>query len=158
MAKYDLEKFLGDVQSFLAANLATKLTAITTDKGDGLTLKVPDANAYFVQSLNTKEAAYDPYIHIAAVDAHAVPGRGAIGKIYSVNVMLVLADEGTDSKIMARMFRYLRAFEELFTENFAPTRSDVKISVESIVPVPLTEVGSGNFFKATGIQMQVALA
>lgn len=157
-AKYDIEKLLTDLQTFLIAQLPAKLTAITTEKGDSLTLAVPDSNAYFIQTMNNKEAAYDPYVHIAAVDVENVPARGALAKIYSVNIMIVLADEGTDTKIVNRMFRYLRALEELFTENFAATRPDVRLLVDSIVPVPLTELGSGNFFKATGVSMRVALA
>jgi hypothetical protein len=157
-AKYDIEKLLTDFQTFLVANLSAKLAAITTEKGDSLTLAVPVSGAYFIQTMKDKEAVYDPYVHIAAVDVENIPAQGALAKIYTVNIMIVVADEGQDPNLVKRMFRYLRALEELFTQNFTATRADVKLLVDSIVPVPLTEFGSGNFFKATGVSIRVALA
>ncbi len=156
--KYDLEAIVTDISTFLLANLATKLTAITSEKGDSLTLLVPRPTDYFIQTMNTREVMGDPYIHIAAVDAVPVPARSAIANIYIINVMLVLSDAGTDPKIMNRMFRYLRALQELITENFAGLRPDVRMDIESLVPVPLTEVGSERCYKATGVQMKIGIA
>jgi hypothetical protein len=157
MAKYDIETWLYQLQAFWVANFATRLTAISAEKNDGVALPAPNAAAFYVQSMNLAENAYDPYVYMGVVNVKADSAMAGTAKTYEVHVMVLLADEGGNPNMVRTMLRYLRAFEELCNENYDQIGGGYKIKVQSLVPVPITSLNSADSYRATGVAIEVTI-
>ncbi len=76
---------------------------------------------------------------------------------FLINCILILADQSAYSDIPTRMFRYLRAFKEIFEENFSIKSNSNFISINQITPIPLTGLNEQQEFRATGIQIRTSI-
>ncbi len=157
MAKYDIEKFCVDLGAFLLANLSSKLSSISSEKGDGVALNAPVAGAYFFQTMNNAEANYDPYLFYGITNVNTLSQHGASAKTYEIQIMIVVADEGGDTKIANRMLRYLRGLEELMNENYSSVSGGLKITVKSLVPIPLTDINTEKAYRCVGVSIDVTI-
>lgn len=158
MAKYDVEQFLNDLATTLQASLNTQIDAVTTDKADGMTLKHVDAtNAYFLQTLNEKVANYDPFI-LYGIDKSPTDAIGPTSaKKYSITIVLTLADEGTDLKIVTRLLRYQRAMVEVLEANWDKIGDGLKLKLDELAPVAWTQQNSNANFQSIGVGIEVVL-
>jgi hypothetical protein len=157
MARYDIEQFLDAIESVLKPALASKITAINSEKNDTTTLSSIASGAWFQQTLNKGVASYDPYVLYGITDIETVGLGPASSKVYSIHIMIMLADEGKPD-IVKRVLRYQRALEEVAHENFDLIRVGLKLKISSLVPVQIEELNSGRELRALGIQVQVAMA
>ena len=159
MAKYDLEKLLNDIETILKANLNTKLAAIDTEKADSITLATVDSTAYVRQSLNGETVNSDPFIFYGVDEIETVEGLGfGTNAKYSITVMLILADMNADLDIANRMFRYLRAIQEVFQENWNETDNGVKLFISSLAPIAVTDMDTNATYRAIGVKLEATLA
>src|SRR5687768_5557582 len=109
---YDIESILVDVQALISANLNAKITAINTEKNDSITLRSIDSSAYFMD-MDDQSANFDPIV-LYAVTGIDGEGIGPVtSKIVTINVAIILSDDGHDMSIIKRMLRYGRALEEV---------------------------------------------
>lgn len=155
--RYDIESFLSDVSGFLQSNLNTQILAMNSEKNDSLTLAQISSSAYFLQTLNEQVAAYDPFIFYGVQDVKTEGAGPTSRKAYTVNVIVVLSDQGQDSLIAKRLFRYGRVLEDLFEKNWASLGSSVKIKVQSLVPVSFRLANSSDFHRAVGVALDFTL-
>lgn len=157
--RYDIELFLSDVETYLKANLNTKLTAINAEKADSITLKPVDDAAYFCQSLNDSVTNYNPFVYYG-VDSIESNGIGpATSNGYKVEVAIVVSDQGESLDVNKRiMFRYHRALTELFQEGYASVARGVKIKVQSLVPISVQLMNSSAEARAIGVTLDFTLA
>jgi hypothetical protein len=154
---YDLEALLADVEAVLKANLPSQLTAIDSEKNDGITLKQIDNAAYFAQTLNQGVAAYDPYLAYGVIDQSPDGNYGGTADRISIQVVIVLSDPGQDPSVLKRILRYQRALRQVFESNWEKTRKNIKIRVEPTLPVQLTELDTSKSFRAVGVQIETQL-
>jgi len=158
MANYDIETFFDQLETFLIANLNTKITAINAEKADSITLASVSSSAYFFLTLDEQVANYDPFIFytIGGISSNGIgPGTG---KTYLVDVALIMTNDGVDSNSRKRTLRYHRAITELFEENYANIDKRVNIKVESLEPITFAAQNDSQFYRAVGVQLQVTLA
>jgi len=89
VAKVDLETILADVKATMVAHFNAKLTALNTEKNDGITLLPLDGDAYFLQQLNGKLANWNP-ICVYGCDNIETISRGPFaGSKFTLSVMIV---------------------------------------------------------------------
>src|SRR5687768_14571554 len=126
-SKYDIEKLLSEMSAFMKANLSTKLSAIDTEKNDGITLAAVETGAYFLQHLSEATANYNPFILYGIDDIESGGGIGpATRKPYKLFVVVALTDSANDPSIIPRLFRYQRALEDLFESDWSSIAGSVK--------------------------------
>lgn len=150
MARYDLENYLVDVLAVMTTNLNTVIGAINTEKNDSITLKTVDANAYFLQTLDSAAANYDPYILYGIENIETVSMGPHSGHKVTVSVVIVLADF-EDLNVTKRILRYGRALEQCFQENFQNNDQGLRIEVQSLVPVQFQALNSSYRYRAIGV-------
>lgn len=157
MARHDFEEILESVKQIMVDNFNTKLTSITAEKGDSITLpEVVDA-AYFMQSMNDAAANFDPIIVYGIENIETVSiGPQSSEKIF-ISAVVLITDNGRDD-INLIMFRYSRALKEIFEENWQIHNSSSKIRVSRSTVIPFEALDSSATYKAIGIEIEINLA
>ncbi len=157
MARFDFEDILESVKQIIVNNFNTKLTALTTDKGDGIVLPPVNANAYFLQSLDESIANFDPFITYGLEDIESVSLGPKTSEKFFISVVIVLSDRGR-TDINKIMFRYSRALKEIFEENWQINDYGSKINVTRSTVVPFEALDSSASYKAVGIEIEINIA
>lgn len=156
-SKHDFEEILENIKTIMTSNFNTKLTEITTDKGDSIVLPTVDSSAYFLQSLDEAAANFDPFVAYGIDTIETVSiGPHSSEKIF-ISAVVVLSDNGRDN-INKIMFRYSRALKEIFEENWKIDASSTKINISRSTVVPFQALDSSATYKAIGIEIEVNLA
>lgn len=162
MARYDIESLIRDLGTFIPSKLPAKLTAVSTEKGDSLTLDAPASGAYFLQNLEREAANYDPFVVYGIDDIEPGGGNGP-GTLMPLKlfVMLALHDEGNDPNVVYRLLRYQRAFIDIFETDWASVAGSVKFKVSGLTPIPLPFLGPDKQLrqtKAIGVNLEATLS
>lgn len=156
--KLDIEAVLGLIETFIKANLNTKLAALDTEKSDGITLATIATDAYFLETLDRGVASHKAFIVYGIEAGEAVgigPGTSEKWKIF---VVLVLSDEGSDTQIVKRLLRYQRGLKEIFETSWASITTAVKFKIASLRAVPIELFDSSFPCRAIGIVLETTLA
>lgn len=157
--KYDIERFLADVKSFLQSGFNTAIVAMNAEKNDAVVLGQIDSAAYFLQTLNDKVVNYSPFIFYGEGNVIAEGIGPATRKQYSVDVVLVLVDNAeAQDAVPVKLFRYRRILEELFENNWATMKSSVKLKIQSLSPIAFNLVNSSADYRAIGITLDFTLS
>tara|TARA_R100000458_G_C8201441_1_gene191861 strand:- start:114 stop:587 length:474 start_codon:yes stop_codon:yes gene_type:complete len=154
---YDLENLMSDVKTIMVDNLNTKINDLNSEKSDSTTLLTVDNAAYFLQELDSTTINYNPFVFYTCEEIDGTGFGPNTPQEFLINCILILADQSAYSDIPIRMFRYLRAFKEIFEENFAIKSNSNFISINQITPVPLTSLNEQQDFRATGIQIRTSI-
>ena len=154
---YDLESLMSDVKTIMVDNLNTKINDLNSEKSDSTTLLTVDNAAYFLQELDSTTINYNPFVFYTCEEIDGTGFGPNTPQEFLINCILILADQSAYSDIPIRMFRYLRAFKEIFEENFSIKSNSNFISINQITPVPLTSLNEQQDFRATGIQIRTSI-
>lgn len=159
---YDIESLLFDIKTLMISKLNTKIGDINTEKNDQVVLATVKDDAYFIQSLDGRQANYNPYVYIGVSDIK--PGDedaskwGKSQEELEIAVAIIVADNGDEPNhatitdaIPRRTFRYLRAIKEMFQENFDKNKNGIKLSVQSQVPIELSLSNDSGTERAIGV-------
>lgn len=158
MAKYDLESLVYDVETMLKSKLDTEISAITTEKNDGITLPVIGSNAYAVQTLDNVTMNYEQFVYLGVVDVRTTGTGPATAKDYGIVVMIVSGGKPNQLNNIRRMFRYGRALEQTFEKNWDKIGSHrVKFKIESIPPQDYQNLNGTKQFQAVGVVLSGGL-
>lgn len=158
MAKYDVETLINEVKNILINNLSNKIDEVTLDKNDGMVLAKVDPAAYYIQQINDgPEANLDPIIVIGEDDVNSSSNGPGVSKTHSISAIIMVEDSGQDLQLGNRMFRYRRCLEEIFEKNWASLGNGNKLEIKSLVPVPLTNLKTGQPSRAVGVSITATL-
>lgn len=159
MATYDIESFFNDLETFLVANLNTKLAALDTEKNDGISLTTLASNAYFFSSMGEEVANMNPFVYYD-IDSMKETGSvyAATTKGFIANVIVVLSDEGNDPDIAKKLLRYQRALIELFESNFSNVCPVARIQVSGLQPISFQLRNRPCMDRAIGVSLEVTIA
>ncbi len=157
MAVYDFENVLDDVKSILSSNLNTKIAEINAEKNDGITMPTINNNAYFFQTLDERVTNFDPFLvySIDTLEGENDYGRSQMNIL--INNILIIADNGKDS-INRILFRYLRALNEIWKENFQSTSFSNRYKISSFTPVPFESLDTSTKYKGIGVIIETNMA
>lgn len=153
MSKIDFETILDEVKAVMTENLNARITAITAEKGAGVSLRAIDAQAYFLQTLDQRPAMFDPFVFYGISDIKGDGGHSGTPMKITMFCIIICADNGEDDQTARRMLRYQRALREIFEENFDLPESSVKLSVSSLVPVEVTLLNTTQSHRAIGVEL-----
>lgn len=154
--KVDPEVLVYRVIDYLKANLNTAIAAMNAEKADDTSILTVADQAYHVQTLNNEIVNTNPYL-ILGID---YPSSSSVGpatlKVVSVEVALILADDGA-LDIARKMFRYGRVLEELFNNGFEKIHPNYRFKVNSLVPIPIRAIDSNDPYRAVGVEIVTQL-
>lgn len=151
--KQDLEVIVDSIVTLLKAKLPSKLTSITSEKGDSTSLPAIDPAAYVIFTLNKQPVIYDPFLFVFPIDLRTEGRRGLSAHTVSLSVLTIKSDAGENLGIDRTMLRYMRALEEVFEENFDDLGTGAKYIIESLAPKQIGDLNSGKQFKAAGVAL-----
>lgn len=154
---YDAETLLSDIQTVLSDNLNTKITAINTEKNDTITLGSVASGAYFMD-MDDHAANFDPIVLYSVADVESEGIGPATKKVYTVNVCLILNDNGQDMNIVKRMLRYGRCLEEVIENNFYQKRAWDDFKIESLPVLGFQKSGTSLRYKIVGLNIISSIA
>ncbi len=117
-----VENVLEKIVSLLKASMQTKLDAIKLEEGDGLTLKAPRDNEYYIHEIDNI-----PTLSAIIVRPNAttviVPGGTYNEDDHDITIIVIVrGKEGDISKCAQRAYRFTRAVREIVLDN--PTLDD----------------------------------
>lgn len=156
---YDIEIFIIELQGLLQSDLNSKLSALDTEKNDGIILLPVGSSGYFIQTMDDAVANFDPFIYIGIDDVESVGIGPATSNKFLITVALILADAVTDIYIWKRMMRYQRALVEVLQNKYATFSSHpCKVIIKSLVPISFRLLDSTQSSRAIGCQLEVKIA
>ena len=154
--KYDSEKFVNDVTSYMKQHLNTYIDNINLEKDDGMIINSIADEAYIFQTLDDKVVNHSPCVFYYIDD---IVSEG-IGPETSEQVMLdivIIMSDPKDGSLAFRLLRYLRALKELFNEGFNSLNYSKKINIESLVPVSFALQNSSDYVHAIGVRLTTTI-
>ena len=169
MPKFDAEQLLDELFSIVKANLNTKITKIQTEKAALLgsaNFEVPtvDDNCWF-DSLDDRIANCNPFVYYGINDNSVIEIASAESSDLTVFFTVVLDYDGEDVAMYRKMLRYIRALQEIASENFDEISEASNLKVVTINPQDLRNIEQDddphnlpNFHKIAGIAIQTAIA
>lgn len=146
------------IESFIKANLNTKIAEQNSSNSHSLTLKTVDNEAYFFQTMNDAIANYDPFVYYGVSNIQVLDkaGGGVIEEI-TLHAIICVSDRGEDLQIGRRMLLYREAWKSLIGSGWALINKAVRMDLTSLVPVKFTEINTNAPYRAVGIEMVVKL-
>lgn len=149
--KQDLEVILDSIQTLVNANFNTKLTSITTEKGDNLLLQPLDSRGFAILGLTETIMNYDPFIAILVENLENISIPGGSASKATFYVVAVKEDNGVDVAIHKKMLRYQRAIQEIFIENFDDLGTGTKYEIAGLAPQRLQGLNTSKTFRGAGV-------
>lgn len=159
MARHDIEYILSKVQTFLAANLNTQLSALDAEKNDGITLVPVPSGSYHLQTLEDRVDMSEVLVlYGTADDAPAEQAGSAVATVHHINLWIILTDNGNDANIVKRLFRYQRAMIDVFRLSWATALPGQKLKIKAFPPGdPFKDLETSWTARAVGVQLQVTI-
>jgi len=147
MVKKDEEYWYFKAVNAVKNNINTKITAINSEKNDGIDLKTFDANAFFFQSFGNQLPNYIPAICFdSKIESQDTNGFVCSEKINLAIQALVSSEMKANSEDIARLIlRYRRVLKDIIEDEFRDFRG-IKISG---LPDGPFQVNNLNYFTAT---------
>lgn len=121
MSRMNEETLITSAIAALKSNINTKITAINTEKDDGLELNQIDSNAYCFVDFPGDAPAYDPcVVYRIAITSENSP-MGSSSTRIAIGFELIFSDEmeADSDNSLKRAMRYRRALKEVIRENVA---------------------------------------
>ncbi len=158
--KYDVEKLEADLLSLVKSKLPSKLAEITAEKADSITLTIPVDADYFNTTddevLNRKLS-----VQYGLIDGSplSISSNTAETNRY---LFLIYLDElnAKPGVIRKKLFRYIRAFKEIFEENFDRLSFVSKMEINVISPTSASwdENEISPVYKVGGVYIETSIA
>lgn len=155
--KYDVEILEADLLALVKANLPAKLTEITAEKADSITLPAPTDAQYFNstddqvdnRTLSVRYGLEDPR-------PNSIASNTAEDNIY---LFLVYLNEKNHlpGVVRKKLFRYTRALKEIFEENFDRLTFVSKMTIQTIAPQSWAENENSPTYKVGGVYIETSL-
>lgn len=160
--KYDAERFMDDLLVIIRENLNLKINEIQAEKdtllGSG-NFAVPtiETAAYF-DSLDERVANFDPYVYYGLGDNTVIQAASAESSDLTAFFTVVLHYNGSDASMYRKMLRYVRALQEIISENYDTIPEVSRLKVTAISPQDLRDLDESTFHKIAGVSIQAAIA
>ena len=158
--KYDVETLEADLLALMKSKIAAKLSEITTEKGDSITLDVPLDSQYF----NTTDDEVNNEtlsVQYGVIDGEPFSISSATSEDNRYIFLLYLNEMNELPGIVRKkLFRYIRAFKEIIEENFDAFPCVSKLNIKTIAPTSAgwDENETSPVYKVGGIYIESAMA
>lgn len=152
--KLDLETILDSVVTLFNSKFNTKLSSISTEKNDSITLAQLDSRAFGLLSLNEKVMNYDPFIAVLIDDLKSTGIKSATATVASMFIICVKEDAGMDAEMHRKMLRYQRAVQEVLEENWDDLTTGSFYEIQGLAPQQLKGLNTSKLFRGAGVVVQ----
>jgi len=155
MASFDVEDIIDAIDTYLKANLGTKITAINTEKGDSLLASI-SSDAYYRQFVDS-EIPYDPFLIMGIMEPEVTQDiYGESARTFKIDVIIYFeaVDATEDYK---RVYRYQKALREVIQDGYNSIFKRKKISVSGLTPVTVQIAEDAQMHRATGVSLSVTI-
>jgi hypothetical protein len=139
LKKYSIEKFVGELDAYMRANLPALITEMNSDY-PSITLAEP--GDYVFQTLQDRDVAWDTFVFYGET-ATASDNRGpAVLEKYTFQVAIIIANPNDAPGIAGtRLMRYREILKELFGPAWNKVNKRIKLEVSGIAPFPFVIIG-----------------
>lgn len=155
--KYDVEILEADLLALVKANLPGKLTEITAEKADSITIPAPTDSQYF-NSTDDEVDNRTLSVRYGLEDQRpvSITSNTAEDNVY---LFLVYVNEINQlpGVVRKKLFRYARALKEVFEENFEQLSFVSKMVVQTIAPQSWAENEKSPTYKVSGVYIETSL-
>jgi len=157
--KYDVERLEADLLALVQSKLPDKITEITAEKADSITLVTP-ADADYFNSTDDEVDNRKISVQYGLIDGVplSIGSNTAEDNRY---IFLIYLDEINEKPgvVRKKLYRYIRAFKEIFKENFKsiPIGS---ITIQTISPTSASwdENETSPVYKVGGVYVNISFA
>lgn len=154
--QFDDETLILEMTAAMKANLNGRITAINTEKADGITLNLVDENAFFYLTFGTTTPNYSPCVLFAVNSTPQETEGGATSYKVELLTQLIFSDTmvaSAEDRIKYAA-RYRRAIKEVLEQKFR------KYSGARVIPLTgnafATKSGSLYFTVGVGVEVYYA--
>jgi hypothetical protein len=156
--KYDVETLEAELFNLVKSKFPAKLTEITLEKSDGITLDIPTDDQYF-NSTDDEVDNRTISVRYGLEDQapSSVGGSTAEDNIYIFLVFLNEINQQTGI-VRKKLFRYIRALKEIFEENSDSLQCVSSLKIRTIAPQSWTENENSAVYKVGGVYIETAIA
>lgn len=156
--KYDVETLEADLLALVQTNLPAKIAQIEAEKADSITLEVPK-NAQYFNSTDDKVDNRRFAVQYGLTGSSPVSISSNTAKDCQF-IFLVYLDPINKKQGIARikLFRYIRALEEIFEENFDRVQCVSNLNIITIAPSAWAENENSPVLKVGGVYVETSLA
>lgn len=156
--KYDIEKLIYEIRDLLKDELNDQIQAVFDEKDDGLTYLQLNSAAYAVQSMDDSVANYDIFCFIQVLDIQATGQGPMTAKDLSISTTLIVSGGANQKDATRRMFRYGRALEQTFQDNWDRIGSHrIKFKIQTIPPQDYVDLNGSKSFKTVSVVLSGGL-
>lgn len=155
--KYDVEILEADLLALVQAKLPGKLTEITAEKADSITIPTPANDQYF-NSTDDEVDNRTLAVQYGIVDGSpdSISSNTAEDNRY---IFLIYVNEINQlpGVVRKKLFRYIRALKEVFEENFDQFSFVSKMNIVTIAPQSWAENENSPVYKVGGVYIETSL-
>lgn len=164
--KYDAEALLNDLENIIKQNLNNKIAEIQAEKEALLgssNFNVPsvDENAYF-DTLDGRESNWNPYVYYGVGDNSPIEIASAEASELSLFFTVVLTNDANDPNVYRKMLRYIRALQEVVSENFDEIAEASNFKITTLTPSDMRDMDGedemGLLHKIGGVAITTAIS
>lgn len=158
--KCDVEKLEADLLVLVKAKLPAKLAEITAEKADSITLPAPLDSEYF-NSTDDEVDNRKLSVQYGLIDGSPLSISSATAEDNRYIFLIYLNEMNKNPGIVRKkLFRYIRAFKEIFEENFDsfPHVSDMKVQTIAPTSASWEENETSPVYKVGGVYIETSLA
>lgn len=155
--KYDVEILEADLLALVQAKLPGKLTEITAEKADSITIPAPTDAQYFNSTDDEVDnRTFGVRYGLEDPNPASISSNTAEDNIYVFLVYLNEMNELPDV-VRKKLFRYTRALKEVFEENFDQFSFVSKMNIVTIAPQSWAENEISPVYKVGGVYIETSL-
>jgi hypothetical protein len=157
VAKFDIETFVTKLEAQLKTNLTAKISAINTEKNDGLVLEDINANAWIFQSLDDRVKNYTNFIFYYLSDLDTRVTGPSYSQDVTIEVDMFIADTH-DNNMQKKFLRYQRALIEASAQTWGVVgRGYGEAKINSLNPVDFQLNNSSLIHKLFGVTISFTI-
>lgn len=152
---FGIENIVDALETYVKANLGTRITAENTLNGDSLLVDI-DSNAYYKQFIDSIPN-YDPFLIMGILEPEIAENNYAnVAQKYTIDIIIFFEQQNANIDYK-KVFRYQKVLKELITEGFNDIYKRIKFSVTGLTPVSVQITQSSQQHRATGVSLGVTL-
>lgn len=157
MAKFDVENFMDEFVAKLKTNLAARVSAINTEKGDNPVLESFPDGAFIFQTLDEKALNFRDFVFYYIDDISGEINGPHASKDLTIEVDIFVYDR-QDNLLMKRVLRYWRALEEAMALTWDSVGKGYdRAAIKSLTPIDVKLINSSEYHKVFGVSLNFAI-
>lgn len=152
----DAENIMFDLYNYYSTNLNTKISAITSEKADGLSLSTIDSNAFFIFPYDDDAviANYNPIFIFSLKDSVSIPRQRhtSVDLVFYASIFTTINKNADNLESVRRLLRYSRALREV-AQDASKEVGFTELNIQEVPPFgpfPITE--SDQLYNGVGVQ------